>query len=150
MCLIIDNNVVHLVFRQTPSEDYIPIVKALTQRKAKAVYGGYLVEEYKLLRTYFKIILEFDRQGMMRKINDTKVNDVTTNIEKRVSLKSDDPHIIALALVSNARLLCSEDKDLAEDFTNKEILNPRGKVYRKKTHAHLIRKHCECYSSSER
>ena len=48
----------------------------------------------------------------------------------RGAVKSDDPHIIALAQVSGARLLYSNDKSLQQDFKNKDLINnPRGKVY---------------------
>ena len=43
---------------------------------------------------------------------------------------SDDEHVIALAQVSGARLLFSNDAELHKDFKSKElIVQPRGKVY---------------------
>ncbi len=37
--------------------------------------------------------------------------------------KSDDPHILALAIVSGSRLLVSCDKDLKKDFRSKKIVS---------------------------
>ena len=43
---------------------------------------------------------------------------------------SNDTHVIALAQITGARLLYSNDKDLHEDFKNKRLIDePRGKVY---------------------
>ena len=45
-------------------------------------------------------------------------------------LRSDDPHIIALAGESGARLLYSHDRSLQQDFRDVSLINnPRGKVY---------------------
>ena len=45
--------------------------------------------------------------------------------------QSDDPHVLALARVSGARLLYSNDRDLHKDFKNPAILGHgvRGKIY---------------------
>jgi len=43
---------------------------------------------------------------------------------------SNDHHIIALAIVSGARLLYTNDQKLQKDFCNTNLIsNPRGKVY---------------------
>ena len=43
---------------------------------------------------------------------------------------SNDPHVLALAIVSGARLLYSNDADLQQDFKDKRLIDkPRGKVY---------------------
>lgn len=55
--------------------------------------------------------------------------------------KSDDPHILALALVSGVRLLCSRDTALHADFKNPRILRPAGSVYQNRRHRHLLRAH---------
>ncbi len=47
-----------------------------------------------------------------------------------LGLKSDDPHVLALAKVSGARLLYTNDKDLKDDFKNLGVLKPKGKIYR--------------------
>lgn len=45
-------------------------------------------------------------------------------------LTSDDPHVIALAIESGARLLYSHDHKLQDDFRDSALINaPRGKVY---------------------
>lgn len=54
-------------------------------------------------------------------------------------LRSNDPHILALARASGARLLYTADKDLIADFKNPRIVSrPRGKVYSGAANARLL------------
>lgn len=45
--------------------------------------------------------------------------------------RSNDVHILALAKVSGSRLLFSNDKALWDDFRDRNILQPKGKIYSK-------------------
>ncbi len=66
----------------------------------------------------------------MRVVNDEEVDTETKALKANGLCKSNDPHVLALAQVSGARLLYSNDKDLQQDFKNKALINsPRGKVY---------------------
>ena len=65
---------------------------------------------------------------------------------------SDDEHVIALARVSGARLLFTNDGDLQADFKNPGIINgPRGVIYTTmlkqevtRTHRDLLRRSDLC------
>ncbi len=53
-------------------------------------------------------------------------------LETQAVYQSDDSHVLALALVSGARLLFSNDQLLQKDFKNPKIINSgkgRGRVY---------------------
>ena len=66
----------------------------------------------------------------MRIVNKGKVDTRTEELREDQRLKSDDPHVIALAQVSGARLLYTNDEDLQKDFRNTNLVNnPSGKVY---------------------
>ena len=52
-------------------------------------------------------------------------------------IRSNDPHILALAIVANVKVLVSKDRTLIDDFTNREIV-VRGRVYQRAEHAHLL------------
>ena len=68
--------------------------------------------------------------GKMRIVNDSEVSARTDQIRNEESCASDDPHVIALAQVSRARLLYSNDRSLQRDFRNKQLIDdPRGSVY---------------------
>ena len=54
----------------------------------------------------------------------------TEELRRRDVCRSDDEHVVALALVSGARLLYTNDAALIDDFKNREVVAaPRGKVY---------------------
>lgn len=66
----------------------------------------------------------------MRTINKNEVDRKTDQIQLESIAKSDDPHIVALALVSGARLLYSNDRDLMDDFRDQKLIgDPPGRVY---------------------
>ena len=55
---------------------------------------------------------------------------------------SDDPHIIALAQISGARFLYSDEGNLHEDFKNRKLIgNPRGTIYSTKERDSFTSKH---------
>ena len=61
---------------------------------------------------------------------DDAVNARADELRQRAVCRSDDEHLLALALVTGARLLYTNDAALIADFKNREIVaNPRGKVY---------------------
>jgi hypothetical protein len=107
------------------------------------VYGGELTREYRKMAAFGRFLLRLDQQGSARQVADSKVDAETKRLTEGSFCVSDDPHIIALARVGTVRLLCSEDDALATDFTNPTLLSdPRGNVYKRAEHAHLIPKHC--------
>lgn len=141
MCLILDVNIVHRVFPQ-PSQDFIPIFDSLSKKRARIAYGGHLKTEYRALHKFWRILVELDRGGSARPVDDNRVQQETDRLRREDGCCSDDHHIIALALVSGVRLLCSEDRELHADFKNRSLLNPPGSIYQDASHAHLVRQHC--------
>lgn len=142
MCLIIDSNLVHAVF-PLPSPAFSPVHNALLTGRARIVYGGQLTREYRQIRSFWRLLLQLDRQGRARQVSDNHVHAETERIRRSGLCCSDDAHILALARVGRVRLLCSEDNNLTTDFRNHRILaNPRGNVYRRAEHAQLLRRHC--------
>ncbi|MDE0306934.1 MAG: hypothetical protein OXI87_18940 [Albidovulum sp.] len=50
---------------------------------------------------------------------------------KSANCESNDQHVLALARISGARLLYTNDQKLMDDFKNTELVStPKGKVYR--------------------
>ena len=143
MCLILDTDIVHKVF-PSPSVDFDPVHRALMGGRAKCVYGGGLTREYQQMVSFRRLLLRLDQQGIAQQFDDSKVDSEEKKLRGRAICQSNDAHILALAIVSKARLLCSEDEALGEDFTNPAILpKPRGNIYKRAEHEHLIRQHCE-------
>lgn len=132
MCAIIDNNVRHEVFGasdvQTEAGEYF--LNWLENRNGRLVVGGKLLEElsdYTGFGTWLRRALV---RGRVIRVSDAEVDTETANLQSRNICKSNDAHVLALARVSGARLLFTNDQDLQEDFRNRGIIGGiRGRVY---------------------
>ena len=129
MCAILDASAVHEVIGPKKTEAGIKFVEWIETGRRRLVVGGKLLEE--LYRTSAR---EWARQGLIagtiRDVHRSQVNERTDQLRNEGSCKSNDPHVIALAQVSGARLLYSNDENLQQDFKNKKLVNdPQGKVY---------------------
>ena len=132
MCAIIDNNVRHEVFGgsevQTEAGKYF--LDWLDNRHGRLAVGGKLLEElsdYTGFRNWLRRALAV---GRARRVSDAEVNAATATLQSRNICKSNDAHVLALAIVSGARLLFTNDQDLQSDFGNRRIISGvRGKIY---------------------
>lgn len=132
MCAIVDNNVRHEVFGtsdvQTEAGEYF--LNWLENRNGKLVVGGKLLEElsdYTGFGTWLRRALV---RGRVIRVSDADVDRETANLQSRNICKSNDAHVLVLAIVSGARLLFTNDQDLQEDFRNRGIIGGiRGRVY---------------------
>ena len=130
MCAILDINVAHQVFGSNRPPAGEAFFKWLDSGTGQLVAGGELLREldgdHKFRTWRRQAILA----GRVRLCNDDEVNEKTQTLKNEHSCRSDDRHILALAQVSGARLLYSNDEDLQRDFKDKNLIdNPRGKVY---------------------
>jgi predicted nucleic acid-binding protein len=143
MCVLVDTNVAHRVLLGRNDPDYKVVYAALMSKRLVLVYGGPLVKEYNRNTEVRRTVLSLERAGMALRISESLIAEEITWLERNEHCLSNDPHIIALARVSGARLLCSNDGDLGQDFTNKALVDhPRGKIYKSIDHRHLLRKPC--------
>ncbi|SRR6266567_4359388 len=142
MCLILDTDVVHLVYPR-PSQQFVPVHRAVSDKRARLVYGGELRREYQRMQGFWRILYRLDQEGSARAVPDNAVDTEMQHISQTGLCVSNDPHIIALARVADVRLLCTNDRRLMRDFRNGALLsNPRGHVYTRANHADLIRTKC--------
>ena len=97
------------------------------------VVGGKELREALYIRHDGKerqVINELRSAGRIIEKKDNRVDARAIELRMDNSCVSNDEHIIALAQISGARLLYSNDKKLHKDFGNKNLIdNPRGKVY---------------------
>ena len=132
MCAILDANVVHEVFSK-PNDAGKAFLDWITRGSHRLVIGGKNRQElgkYQELNRHDGWISQLINSGRIRQVDDTKVNDLAEQIKRSGSCESCDEHIIALAQISGARLLYSNDQLLQNDFGNKKLIDkPRGKVY---------------------
>ncbi len=153
MCAIIDANVLGDVFGPKPTQAGKEFLDWITDPKGsgRLICGGELQKELmgssEGFREWARVALN---TGKMKNINEGKVRTKMAQIRKG-SIRSNDPHILALALASGARLLYSNDTDLRADFQNKKLIDPVGSLYstltRKKDRRKLLEKKGLCPSA---
>ena len=143
MCAIVDANVVHEVFGSNLPQAGERFFDWIEKGSQRFVAGGKQLDEIEQGSEAFrKWASEAIGAGKMRVINKVEVDARTREIENKGGYESDDPHVLALAQVSGARLLYSNDGDLQEDFGNKNLIDqPRGKVYSTQVNKNFQRAH---------
>lgn len=146
MCAIVDMNAVGDLFAASTKSEFKPFFDWLLGDGC-VVYGGskYRGELRKADKLY-RLFMELKKTRRARESDDTKIDAEQQRIEHECS--SDDPHIIALARVSGARILVLRaDRKLEQDFqTRKLVANPRGRIYKNKSHWRLLRHDSSCRS----
>lgn len=142
MCVIVDANIASLVFRHPPHENFAPVFAWLhdPDKDGRLVYGGGLARELSKLAAARRYLRALDQAGRAARVPDEETASEEQRLLQGGLCTSNDPHVIALARRGGARTLCSLDRDLHSDFTNPRLISrPRGHVYQKPTHAHLLR-----------
>ncbi|MCI0512371.1 hypothetical protein L0128_04085 [candidate division KSB1 bacterium] len=149
MCAIIDTNLIAEVLSRPTPPDFCPILEWLVSPKSdgKFVLGGMLAEELlgdekthpgvHAVRRFIKALHQAGRVRIIPK----RIVDYETNKVRELCV-SNDSHVIALARISGARILCSHDHTLHKDFTNARLIDhPRGHIYQTRDHAHLLKRY---------
>ena len=128
MCAIVDANVAHEVFSSDRPKAGVEFCNWIKTRR-RLVVSGKLLE--KLDQTPARgWVRQAFIAGLIRGVGESEANVRTEKLRNEGECRSDDPHVLALAQISGARLLYSNDKDLHQDFKNKTLIDgPRGKVY---------------------
>lgn len=117
MCIILDANLFSEYLQNTP--DMVPVRQWLegntrTRKRGKLAYSPTA-----------KFRAEVGRHRFRRKL---------VELRRAGLLKSDDPHIVALAVAGRVSVLVSRDQALHEDF--KRVTG--GKVYQTAMHRRLL------------
>jgi hypothetical protein len=137
MCLIVDANAGG-VFLARES----PILTWLfgPTSEPRLVVGGKLKIELTRNAHVTRRLVQLERAGRLRPVPTTDLEREERHLNRQGHCCSNDLHVLALARISGARTLATEDGDLTTDFRNKLIIDsPRGRVYRDPdTHAHLL------------
>ena len=131
MCAIIDANVTFEVFGRKQTEAGVRFRNWLDSGRGILVVGGRNLEELAKNRNFERWFREERRQGgRVRQTRNEIISERQQALVRDGLPTSDDEHVLALALVSGARLLYSNDRRLKNDFLNTRIIQePGGKVY---------------------
>ncbi len=151
MCLIIDANKMADFVNAPKHEDHQPIYRWIAAQGGVVALGGRLFAEQMRVERARGLFAEWLRAGRAFRYKDAEVSKEESEVVGSGLCKSDDPHVIALARVSGARVLFSADQELGADFTNLELVpRPPGKIYKNAAHAHLLRDAPRCRSPQQR
>lgn len=130
MCAILDASAVGEVLggeRTAPGRQFF---EWLETSRARLVVGGKLYDELASHAAFRKWAATAIVDGRVRREHPDRVERSADALAGNSSLRSNDPHVIALAEVGGARLLYSYDTNLRHDFRDPALLSkPRGKLY---------------------
>jgi predicted nucleic acid-binding protein len=117
MCLIVDTNTFDMVFNdKNIHHDHFETIKQFVLNgKTKLIVGGRYFDELKIMRKYNGLLALLRSQAKVVYVDDEKVNfkeEEVTKIEPDPAFN--DTHVVALAVVSGAKLLCTNDNLLMQ------------------------------------
>ncbi len=143
MCAIVDANVASEVFGENPPPAAAKFLDWITDGRGVLVVGGKLYAELDGHSPDFRLwATQAILARQMRVVNEDEVNAKERQICNAGRHRSNDPHVLALAQVSGARLLYSNDRDLQQDFGDRRLVDqPRGKVYSTLVNKNFARSH---------
>ena len=132
MCAIVDTNVYHEVFSTGSQSDAGKYFYDWLMRRngGTIVSGGEHLRELNRIADFKRVFGERLQAGRARRIPDEAVDSETDRLRSEGTCSSNDEHVLGLARVSGARLLFTNDRDLQDDFGNRQIVRgTRGRVY---------------------
>ena len=136
MCVILDVNNIGK-FNEPADEDMKPVWNWLDRQNGKIAYASTKKFEEEWERGGgIQLRRELQRRNKLKEMPAQDVQQKAAELEGKI--ESDDPHIIALAIIANVKVLVSNDRRLHEDFKNRDLVG--GSVYQTKSHSRLLRK----------
>ena len=134
MCAILDADVAHQVFgkRRPPAGE--AFFAWINSGGIRLVAGGKLLEELDNDARFRIWRQQAVQAGRILIFSVHEIEARMAELQDAGACQSNDLHVLALAQVSGARLLYSNDLSLHQDFENRDLISrPRGKIY--STHA---------------
>ena len=131
MCIVIDICALASVFRAASDDQdqFRPVYDWIFsgKRKGKIVYGGTKYKkELRKMPNYEKILHLLDWLGKTVTVEDAEVDLEQEKVEDRLQDKNfNDPHIVAIVIVSKCCLVCTTDKK-SHRFLKDKKCYPRG------------------------
>ncbi len=130
MCAILDASVVSQVFGNKRPPAGEAFFDWIAYRHGRIIVGGKLDRELRKNRRFRLWVRDALLSGKAKRLAAKQVDEVADQLTRDGTCRSNDPHVIALAQLSGARLLYSNDKKLNYDFMNGELVPPpSGKIY---------------------
>ena len=129
MCAIVDADVVHQLVGPKQTDAGKRFREWLDSGRGELVVGGKNTIELTHNKNFERWFVEARRLGRrVRQIRESMIKEVEDQLSGQ--LTSNDLHVVALAVVSGARLLFTDDRRLRNDFRNPDVISgPDGRVY---------------------
>ena len=142
MCAILDANVAGEVFGTERPAAGAAFFKWIDSGRGRLIVGGRLLGELDRNGAFRVWRQQAALAGRVKRLPDDAVDDRMQKLQDASACRSNDEHVVALALVGGARLLYSNDRDLQLDFKDKNVIDaPRGRVYSTRGGGELTRQH---------
>ena len=132
MCAIVDTNVWHEVSPpSSQSEAGKYFYDWLMKRNGGTIVsGGGHLRELNRINDFKRVFAERLQAGRARRIPDGEVDADAASLRAGRVCRSNDQDILALARISGARLLFTNDNALQDDFRDRQVINRlQGRVY---------------------
>lgn len=114
MCIVLDANSWGYIFtdKNTRHSDFAPVLNWIRKGNGKAVYGGSTYEmEMKNAIKFRRFFVELGKARRIIVVDKDKVDAKEKEFKQHVKNSDfDDPHIVAIVVVSGALLVCTVDK----------------------------------------
>jgi hypothetical protein len=145
LCVIVDASVAGRVFSVPYEADFVPLWDWLEKKDGKLVYGGRLAQELNRLPHARRRLAEMKRSGRALECLRQDVDAEERAVGKLRLCRSNDHHVVALARLSGARVLCTNDRNLEADFTNRQLVPaPKAKIYKVASHKTMLKHNRKC------
>ena len=142
MCIIVDANSAHDLSNRTADGE--PVLRWLLNPKQRAglILGGKLAAE--LDKAGFRTTLAvLSRAGRLHRIADDILRRREEELAAQGSCVSNDPHVVALALITGCTLVFTKDRQLHTDLKRHSRRGQRIAIYQRASHARLLAP-CDC------
>jgi hypothetical protein len=153
MCVIVDTNCCHKVLRIPCDSDYQMVFDWINEGAGILIYGGKLAEEIDRDAKAKRLVANWKRAGKAHWCGADELADEENRIRQTGLMRSNDPHVLALAAVTRTRTLCTEDQLPVDDFKDHRLV-PMSKcrVFRNSSHRKLLTHTpgCKGYASAKR
>jgi hypothetical protein len=123
--------------------DFHPAFDWVISKKGKLVYGGTkYMNELKAAKKFISLFAQLERAGKLVILNREEVDATQDLVEEMESSPDfDDPHLIAIVIVSKCRIVCTRDARAIPFLKERKFYKGRMKrplIYTSRTNAPLL------------
>lgn len=146
MCIVVDTNAFKKVFnpQNEEHEEFRPVFDWILRGKGKLIMGGARYKEEVLtnMSSNIQLVRELGRLRKICSLEDEKVDAKMDELKTKIRHRNfDDPHVLAMCIVSRCKVVCSEDKRSFEFLTDRKLYPKKQKrpsIYSGKHNADLL------------